>query len=579
MYDSNISDMEARPPKHAAPSDFSLPRQHANCLVVHANTTGGSSPAVCCRSDCHYNCGMAAKNYTQYLSTSRANSEPAEYSRFRASRSFLHGQTDLDWYTDNPELAPSASALLLGRLVLAPNQDDGGNMYLGTVLAQVGKAMFLVNFGRVNQPKHSELIQEVSTCDLLSYIDLYRHSVSHGDYVLVPKSKLKTGGPETIRTDHFLDPFLLARVIDGQETRLTNKVIRTNNKHLTIELIADRSRFCLGPNTALWIPEPFAQRLLESKQETCKNKKQYRTISPQSLFQSTDAIPLHPCSSLPPFAKGGLISNPLPATYSREDIENMSHTFTKSEGTQDNCESQEELRAMNTPTSSFRSHSPCYKDDKLEANRIYRKVRDASTLVDKDLTFGRMWVKWRRDIDNNRKNESSFQRPEWKYWGSKSIPNLFKPTYHEPYQDVPVWGRSDRTVCLGEFSKPHTHFLKIVQNSRPRIDYRDSTQVHLALRDPSLDRDIKPTNAGRCLQSPVNMTQPPMAYKPSNLKARSCDYDARYWSAKDSAGQAMWDYHRERALTKMEQTAQHNGDILFVRNAQHSRSAIQSHSN
>ncbi|KAF7236172.1 hypothetical protein EG68_11433 [Paragonimus skrjabini miyazakii] len=86
MYDSNISDMEARPPKHAAPSDFSLPRQHANCLVVHANTTGGSSPAVCCRSDCHYNCGMAAKNYTQYLSTSRANSEPAEYSRFRASR-------------------------------------------------------------------------------------------------------------------------------------------------------------------------------------------------------------------------------------------------------------------------------------------------------------------------------------------------------------------------------------------------------------------------------------------------------------------------------------------------------------
>ncbi|KAF5401235.1 hypothetical protein PHET_05516, partial [Paragonimus heterotremus] len=225
--------------------------------------------------------------------------------------------------------------------------------------------------------------------------------------------------------------------------------IRTNNAHLTIELVEDRSRYCLGPNTTLWIPELFAQRLLESKQETCTNKKQYRIISPRPIFQSTDALPLHPCSSLPPFAKGGLIRNPLPATYRREDIENMSHTFEKSEGAQDKCESREDLRSTNTPASSFRSHSPCYKDDKLEANRICRQFRDASTLVDKELTFGRMW---RQDINNNRKNENSVQRPEWKYWGSKSIPDLFKPTYHEPYRDVPVWGRSDRTVCSGMFT-------------------------------------------------------------------------------------------------------------------------------
>ncbi|KAF5395046.1 hypothetical protein PHET_08519 [Paragonimus heterotremus] len=224
MYDSNISDMETGPPKPAALSDFTLPREHANCLIVHPNTTGVSSPAVCCcKTDYHHSCGMAARKHTQYLSSSRANSEPVEYSRFRASRSFLHGRTDLDWYTDNPELAPSASALLLGRLVLAPNQDDGGKIYLGTVLAQVGKTLFLVNFGRANEPKHSELIQEVSTCDLLSYIDLYRHSVNHGDFVLVPQSKLNTGGSTSTRTDHFLDPFILARVIDGQEARLISE--------------------------------------------------------------------------------------------------------------------------------------------------------------------------------------------------------------------------------------------------------------------------------------------------------------------------------------------------------------------
>ncbi|KAF6773161.1 hypothetical protein AHF37_06364 [Paragonimus kellicotti] len=139
----------------------------------------------------------------------------------------------------------------------------------------------------------------------------------------------------------------------------------------------------------------------------------------------------------------------------------------------------------------------------LLTNRIYRQVRDASTIVDKELTFGRRWTNWRRDINNNRKTENSFRRPEWKYWGSKSIPNLFKPTYHEPYRDVPFWGRSDRTVCLGEFSKPHTHFTKIVQNSRPRVDYRDSTQVHLALRDPTNDRDVEPTKEGDGSQSPM----------------------------------------------------------------------------
>ncbi|KAF8570377.1 hypothetical protein P879_05204, partial [Paragonimus westermani] len=142
-------------------------------------------------------------------------------------------------------------------------------------------------------------------------------------------------------------------------------------------------------------------------------------------------------------------------------------------------------------------------ESRFTANRIYREVRDASTLVDKELTFGRMWSKWRRDINNNRKNKSRLQRPEWKYWGSKSIPNLLEPACHEPYQDVPVWGSSDRTVCLGEFSKPHTHFTKILQSSRPRVDYRDSTQVHLALRDPAIDRDVKSIKEGHGSQSPL----------------------------------------------------------------------------
>ncbi|KAF6775091.1 hypothetical protein AHF37_06080 [Paragonimus kellicotti] len=86
MCDSNISDMEAHSPKPALTSDFPLPNEHVNCRVVHANTTGVFSPAVCCRSECHHNCATAARNHTQHLSSSRANSEPAEYSRFRASR-------------------------------------------------------------------------------------------------------------------------------------------------------------------------------------------------------------------------------------------------------------------------------------------------------------------------------------------------------------------------------------------------------------------------------------------------------------------------------------------------------------
>lgn len=81
------------------------------------------------------------------------------------------------------------------------------------------------------------------------------------------------------------------------------------------------------------------------------------------------------------------------------------------------------------------------------ANRLCREFCDASTSVGNDLKFGRMWMRWNHGKQEHKPND---KKPEWRYWGAKSIPSILDPPIFEPYRDGLAWGNLDRTTDQGK---------------------------------------------------------------------------------------------------------------------------------
>lgn len=82
---------------------------------------------------------------------------------------------------------------------------------------------------KINYLSNEEYKQIVNVNDILSYHDLYRHSINEGNYVLVPKSCLKFN--QLIKScsideiKPFMTPFCLAQVLSGFEERKMSKIL------------------------------------------------------------------------------------------------------------------------------------------------------------------------------------------------------------------------------------------------------------------------------------------------------------------------------------------------------------------
>lgn len=70
-----------------------------------------------------------------------------------------------------------------------------------------------------------ENIQEQHAADMISFLDYYRHPIRTGDFILLPKCALLSAQtasddqPRTGSLGYFQEPYILARVVHGFETR------------------------------------------------------------------------------------------------------------------------------------------------------------------------------------------------------------------------------------------------------------------------------------------------------------------------------------------------------------------------
>lgn len=71
-------------------------------------------------------------------------------------------------------------------------------------------------------------------------------------------------------------------------------------------------------------------------------------------------------------------------------------------------------------------------------------MKDVATYIDPELQYGKMYIKWVKD------QVKPMNRPEWRYWGAKPIPQLTAPPTFEPFKDTVAWSRSDRLKTTGK---------------------------------------------------------------------------------------------------------------------------------
>ncbi|CAH8868481.1 unnamed protein product [Trichobilharzia szidati] len=491
------------------------------------NSCNGNHFQQCCRRG-HSSCFMCQRS-------PKYSSDRFKQSRYRAARSFMNGRDQLDWWADDIRIAPSAGALLLGHIVLAPKYNDGNRIYMATVLSQVDYCTFIICFEDPDSEiKHRENFQEIHVHELISYLDFHRHPIHPGDFVLVPQSAI-------IQIDqcckhpmdkHFLVPFQLGKVLSGFESRSScRKAFTLSNIPLEVEFIRQDNnevvsgKSCKIPlNTALWIPHELAVKKLLSNKTQCEVTPSTGE-SPSAVYMSTcstspaditssqpvlskqqknealevkdaqglstgiltgrqdsytDDIKsnkslLRPFCQLPPFSVGGVTRDDstknkgLQYAYTKDEIERMKSEFidsdyassideTGSAGNQQRKKlSKSESNIISKAFHDF--HSDCanqfierksyeseniYRPTNDEALRIYNQMKDVSTSVDAELQHGKMHIKWVKQ------QKKQFNRPEWRYWGSKPIPQLIGPPIFEPFKDATAWGRSDRLTTTVE---------------------------------------------------------------------------------------------------------------------------------
>ncbi|VDO14751.1 unnamed protein product [Rodentolepis nana] len=167
----------------------------------------------------------------------------------------------------------SAGSLLIGRHVLVSRRDRENRLYLGVIKTQKKDKRFGVVFcipydGYGNDVGLDYCMQEVDINDILSYTDLYRHSICENDDVLVPAILLESQSAGTsLQVDPPFagHPYVLAVVHNGFEprsSRITESPGPKTSK-LVVKLAGGRKPllYDIPTGCALWISEKQARQL------------------------------------------------------------------------------------------------------------------------------------------------------------------------------------------------------------------------------------------------------------------------------------------------------------------------------
>ncbi|CAI2733968.1 unnamed protein product [Schistosoma spindalis] len=468
-------------------------------------------------------------------------------SRYRVARSFINGRSQLDWWADDIRIAPSAGALLLGHTVLAPKYNEGSRLFMGTVLSQVDYCTFIICFEDPNSKiKHRENIQETHVHELLSYLDFHRHPVDAGDFVLVPQC-ISNCEELNHSQKHYLIPYYVAKVLSGYESR--SSIRNVSDKPVIVEFVKQgnsetipRTNFKIPFNTAIWIPNDlFQKNFLSSKIQwkftsteesnisdaqtgTFPNGTNTSTLTNSAEVPNTGMVKsneniLRPFNQLAPFPVGGVISKnnctnnntnndngktKMNYAYTKDQLDQLKSEFIDSDyassmdegGSSSNhqrkksCKSESNILSEafhdfhSDIASRFVERKSCEDEQirrpiNVEACRIYNQTKDVATYIDPELQYGKMYIKWVKD------QVRPMNRPEWRYWGAKPIPQLTAPPTFEPFKDTAAWSRSDRLKTTGNILRPEIHFNKSPSN-RKSTDHYNSRNVGLWLMDSSL---------------------------------------------------------------------------------------------
>ncbi|XP_018653981.1 hypothetical protein Smp_134450 [Schistosoma mansoni] len=406
-------------------------------------------------------------------------------SRYRVARSFINGRSQLDWWADDIRIAPSAGALLLGHTVLAPKYNEGSRLFMGTVLSQVDYCTFIICFEDPNSNiKHRENIQETHVHELLSYLDFHRHPVDAGDFVLVPQC-ISDCEELNHSQKHYLVPYYVAKVLSGYESRSSiRNGFTVSDKPLVVEFVKQENsetipstNFKIPFNTAIWIPNDLFQRNLLS------NKIQWKfTPTEESHISDAQISCTFPSDQLDQM-KSEFIDSDY-ASSMEEGGSSSNHQRKKTSKSESNILSEAFHDFHSDIASRFVERKSCEGEQirrpiNAEACRIYNQMKDVATYVDPELQYGKMYIKWVKD------KVKHMNRPEWRYWGAKPIPQLTAPPTFEPFKDTTAWSRSGRLKTTGNILRPEIHFSKVSPNPKS-TDHYNSRNVGLWLMDSSL---------------------------------------------------------------------------------------------
>ncbi|OON23159.1 hypothetical protein X801_00935, partial [Opisthorchis viverrini] len=242
------------------------------------------------------------------------------------------------------------------------------------------------------------------------------------------------------------------------------------------------------PNAAVWIPSWLVTKLIQ-KGQSDKNlpndlKNDTREFHSEKTLRC-DTLPIKPFHSLLPHAHGDTTLNPIKATYTTKQIEEMAKDIqpadnkTFAEPILLSPSSGEDGEQDQSPGAVEKAWSLSNFED-TEGGRIYREFRNAFKSVDKTPEFKRNGIDW---SGSKHRHSQKPERPHWKYWGHKPIPDILDPPFHEPYRDNP--DRRYATIATDIVSRPDVHFSSVSSRPTQPFNHRDSTRIHLALREPA----------------------------------------------------------------------------------------------
>ncbi|GAA49761.1 hypothetical protein CLF_103531 [Clonorchis sinensis] len=245
------------------------------------------------------------------------------------------------------------------------------------------------------------------------------------------------------------------------------------------------------PNAAVWIPSWLVTKLSQKRQSSVSAKnlpddfgKDAREFTPTENLRC-DALPIKPFHSLLPHAHGDTTLSPIKADYTTQQMEEMAENIqpacnkTFSESIPLSSSSGDDGEQDQPPGVVEKTWSLSKFED-TEGRRIYREFRNAFKSVDRTSAFKIKGIDW---PGSQHRQSQKPERPHWKYWGHKPIPDLLDPPFHEPYRDNP--DRRYATIATDIVGRPDVHFSSVSSRPMQPFNYRDSTRIHLALREPS----------------------------------------------------------------------------------------------